>query len=223
MARLFRFGMVVLGMLVLMAASDLFAARGAPTAFTRLRGAKARAYVDRLYRQNDRLRNDHEVNVRLLTSRGWKPTSGDHDVVEIRARKELPLQRVTSMFVPSLVAQSLGLGDATLVVSPWDTGDPDVFAAEVSIVGYDGTVLTGSYAMSIGSGIVQWFSKPWVQRWAICTVAGCAASATGCFLTGPGWGVCTVTKCDGAFIGCGIGEWLRHKQCIAGGKRDIEC
>ena len=223
MARLFRFGMVVLGMLILMVASDLSAARRGPTTVRRLNGAAARAYINELYRRNAQLRHDHEDNVRALIARGLKPTAGDHDVVEIQARKELPLQRVASMFVPSLVAQSFGLGDATLVVSPWDAGDPDVFAAEVSVLGYDGDSMTGSYAMGIGSGIVQWFSKPWVQRWAICTASNCAAAGAVCFFTGPGWAGCTAVRCDTTFIGCGLGEWLRHKQCIAGGKRDIEC
>ena len=223
MTRLFKFGMVVLGMLVLMVTSDLYAARRASTTVTRLHGAAARAYIDGMYRRNPRMRADHEANVRALTRRGWKATEGEHDVVEIQGRKELPLQRVASLFVPSLVAQSFGLGDATLIYSPWDAGDPDTFATEVTIVGSDGLSVSGAYAMGIFDGVVRWFTKPWVQRLAWCTAGGCSGAGFSCLFSGPGWAYCTAVRCDTSFVACGVQEYFRVQTCRKQGKQVEDC
>jgi len=219
MTKLWRFSAVALGMLILTVTADLYAARQAPTTVMRLVGAAAKAHIDRMYRQNPRLRADHDRNALALAARGWKPAADEHYLVEIQTRKQLPLQRVASLFVPSVAAQSFGLGDATLILSPWDAGDPDVFASEVTIVGNDGDWISGAFAARISTGTVEWDTAPWVRRWGLCTLGGCVAGGVGCFLTGPGWGACAAIRCASAFAGCGVMEYGRY-LC---GKRYIGC
>ena len=219
MARFFRLCMVVLGVLVVIVTSDLYAARRAPTTVTRLRGAAAREYIENMHRRNPRMRADYDTNAREFRARGWKPTSGEYDVVEIQRRQKLPLQRVVSLVVPTLVAQSFDLGDGTsLTLSPWDAGDPDLFASVVTISGA-GEWQTGAVITRISSSAVEWADQLWVRRWAICTFGGCVGVGVTCFLTGPGWAACTAPRCAGAMAACGAREFAQY-LC---GKRYMGC
>jgi hypothetical protein len=216
---------ITLCILTVMAVSDRASIMvGATTLHKRtLTGDAAKTHIDAQLAKHPQLRAERERVVGDFEAKGFRPTS-DYMVEFIEADTSL-LQKALMKVAPALGAQTLTGGSGEMDFSPWDAGNPGVFAAGTfmqnynnGVAAYGTTMLDISTPGNIGVIMAQGTDtnggtigfRGAITSWAICTAGACSAAATACIWTGPGWGACTVAWCAGGAVGCAVVGVLNH-------------
>lgn len=190
-----------------------------------LRGAEAKAHMEALWNSTPSLRAQHLASVRHLQSLGRRPADAYLVKIQEHARP-LPLQRLASLMMPRVVAQSQSDGDGEVDVSEWTGGDTEVDAEVTEVLYEDGSSDSGAVGINADASgappYLKWATTPTAQRWANCFMASCAGVVTSCaasWALGLGGFIgCSFAWCDGAGVACAVAGLRERSQCRARGQ-----
>jgi hypothetical protein len=217
----------MMAMVCLMVVSDLAVRPKTVKQVRVLRGDEAKAHMEALWNSTPTLHAQHLAAVRHLESLGRKPAGHYFAKIQDHA-KPLPLQRLTALVIPGVLAQSELDGDGEVDISEWTGGSTEVDAEITETLYEDNSSDSGAVGVHVDGSVppwLQWATTPTAQRWANCFLAGCGGAVAACgaswALGAGGFFACSVAWCDGAGVGCAITSMRQRSLCRA--RRDDNC